>query len=70
MSKDENKSPKLWPEGQSKEKHEVGTVNKFSILYNIFTNLIIKDLAVLWKKFIPSHDVPYLKMKVNNLMQN
>jgi hypothetical protein len=46
MSKDENKSPKLWPEGQSKEKHEVGTVNKFSILYNIFTNLIIKDLAV------------------------
>ena len=46
MSKDENKSSKLWPEGQSKEKHEVGTVNKFSILYNIFTNLIIKDLAV------------------------
>ena len=46
MSKDENKSPKLWPEGQSKEKHEVGTVKIFSILYNIFTNLIIKDLAV------------------------
>jgi hypothetical protein len=34
MSKGENKSPKLWPEGQSKKNHVVGTVNKFSILYN------------------------------------
>jgi hypothetical protein len=41
MSKGEDKSPKLWPEGQSKEKHVVGTVSKFSILYNIINILEI-----------------------------